>query len=879
VETRLRDALRQDRARVQFGTISKFGLLEMSRQRLRPSLSEGSHVTCPRCNGTGHIRDTESSALQILRMVQEESMKDGTAAVHVQVPVEVTSFLLNEKRTEITKIELKQRVTVLLVPNKNLETPNYRLERLRHDDPRLENLQASYTMIDELDEEVGFTRREKAKERQQPLIKGILPEGPAPVAAPRRTINVEPHPQQTYAAQGLQPAAASMAPEAFSLAPQVPAGGGFFKWVKRLFGSSGSALPEPAAPEATTAPSTPATTSSSAISPHTTPPGTGRSAASQTPEGAYRNRPIRAGGEAGPRNGRGTEGRRDGRRGEGDRSERGERNERGGSSERSSGRGRRPDRGSALASPSEASSASNFRRSTEDAPLISAASESAADTPRAFETRNPAPPRAGRESFESRSNRPPQDDSSLSAGLVPSSRLSATDVTDPARSSPPLANTSKVATAEPATPVPRGSESSSLRPAMFTLADEVASQMTSPARWAPVAGETNEESGRRGGRSRRGGRGRGGRGDRGANGRDDAAPATEREEGTERALFDSSTLDTSLRTIDLSLPESARSDLAEAGAHTTAAFTAEQDERESHRPTRRGRSSASSRDTQAPDVTSHAEAQDWRAPQLEARSQHSSDEMGRSSPSSAPERQQPAPFRTTAINVVQAEVTSETPVYRPKEVGSVSQPLARWDEALPEVASAAAHDQQAVSMVRGETSGGEDPQATTTPSPSVVASPPAHEKTPGLSQAFSSPSGGLAQSDRSGGAHEKTPGLSQAFSSPSGGLAQSDVPTQDFASTKTSPWSTALQTTSGGIFVLPVAQLQSELLSAGLEWVNSDAHKIRAAQELMAQEAPASHVPRERKPLARAADGPLIMVETRKDLRHVKLPFEVSAGA
>ena len=127
VEQRLRDGLRFDRARVQFSSISKFGLLELSRQRLRPALSEGNHITCPRCNGTGHLRDTESSALQILRMVQEESMKDNTAAVHVQVPVEVTSFLLNEKRTEITKIELKQRVTVLLVPNKHLETPNYKL--------------------------------------------------------------------------------------------------------------------------------------------------------------------------------------------------------------------------------------------------------------------------------------------------------------------------------------------------------------------------------------------------------------------------------------------------------------------------------------------------------------------------------------------------------------------------------------------------------------------------------------------------------------------------------------------------------------------------------------------------------------------------------
>ena len=101
-------------------------------------------------------------------------MKDNTAAVHVQVPVEVTSFLLNEKRTEITKIELKQRVTVLLVPNKHIETPNYKLERLRHDDPRLENIQASYAMIEEPEDEVGITRREKAKPKQEPVIKGVL---------------------------------------------------------------------------------------------------------------------------------------------------------------------------------------------------------------------------------------------------------------------------------------------------------------------------------------------------------------------------------------------------------------------------------------------------------------------------------------------------------------------------------------------------------------------------------------------------------------------------------------------------------------------------------------------------------------------------------
>lgn len=229
VEQRLRDALRQDRARVQFSSISKFGLLELSRQRLRPALSEGSHITCPRCNGTGHIRDTESSALQILRMVQEESMKDNTAAVHVQVPVEVTSFLLNEKRTEITKIELKQRVTVLLVPNKHLETPNYKLERLRHDDPRLENLQASYTMIEEATDEVGITRRAATdkKNKQEPVIKGILPEQPAPVAPPKP-----------------EPAPVAATPAA---APAPAAGGGFFGWIKNLFGGAPAPAPAPAA--------------------------------------------------------------------------------------------------------------------------------------------------------------------------------------------------------------------------------------------------------------------------------------------------------------------------------------------------------------------------------------------------------------------------------------------------------------------------------------------------------------------------------------------------------------------------------------------------------------------------------------------------------
>ncbi len=235
VENRLRDALRQDRARVQFGSISKFGLLEMSRQRLRPALNEGASVPCPRCGGSGHIRDTESSALQILRVIQEESLKDSTAAVLVQVPVEVASFLLNEKRTEITKIELKQRVSVLLVPNKSLDTPHYKLERLKHDDPRLDNLDASYKMAEEVEDVATFTRRSQERtNKQEPVIKGVLPDAPAPVAAPKAEV-VAP-----VAAPAAAPARAVQAPET-----------GFIAWLKRLFGVAPAAVaPTSVAPAA-----------------------------------------------------------------------------------------------------------------------------------------------------------------------------------------------------------------------------------------------------------------------------------------------------------------------------------------------------------------------------------------------------------------------------------------------------------------------------------------------------------------------------------------------------------------------------------------------------------------------------------------------------
>ena len=192
VESRLKDALHHDRARVQMGKISRFGLMELSRQRLRPSLSEGSHTTCPRCNGTGVIRDIESSALHVLRIIQEEAMKEHTAALNVQIPVDVATFLLNEKRAEIHILESRTKTNIILIPNKYLETPHYKLDRMRHDDERLELVQASYAQVDKPAEEVEYNLKETLipAPRQEAVVKGILPSTPAPTPV-ERTVVVE----------------------------------------------------------------------------------------------------------------------------------------------------------------------------------------------------------------------------------------------------------------------------------------------------------------------------------------------------------------------------------------------------------------------------------------------------------------------------------------------------------------------------------------------------------------------------------------------------------------------------------------------------------------------------------------------------------------
>ena len=187
VENRLRDALRHDRARVQTGKISRFGLLELSRQRLRPALAETSYITCPRCNGTGHIRSTESSALHIVRILEEEAMKDNTGAVHLQVPVDVATFLLNEKRVDIARIEMRHKVQLIIVPNRHLETPAHEIIRLRHDQLNAEDIAlASYQMVQkpaEEDERLPSKANERPA-RPEAAVKGIAPAQPAPMAVP-----------------------------------------------------------------------------------------------------------------------------------------------------------------------------------------------------------------------------------------------------------------------------------------------------------------------------------------------------------------------------------------------------------------------------------------------------------------------------------------------------------------------------------------------------------------------------------------------------------------------------------------------------------------------------------------------------------------------
>lgn len=224
VENRLRDAVRQDRARIQIGRISRFGLLEMSRQRLSPSLGESSHHVCPRCNGTGTVRDNESLSLSILRLIEEEALKENTNEVHAIVPVPVASYLLNEKRESVSAIEKRQDgVKVIVVPNDQMQTPHYNVVRVRKGE---ETSTLSY-LLPQLHEAETLTAEE------EPVLERKRPEQPALAAF---SLDVEAPPAETATPVAAAPAAKTVAQ------PETPAQPGlvsrFFSALKNMFAGS-----------------------------------------------------------------------------------------------------------------------------------------------------------------------------------------------------------------------------------------------------------------------------------------------------------------------------------------------------------------------------------------------------------------------------------------------------------------------------------------------------------------------------------------------------------------------------------------------------------------------------------------------------------------
>jgi len=185
VENRLRDSLSQDRARIQVARISRFGLMEMSRQRLRPSLGESANNVCPRCNGQGTIRSSDSLALSILRLIEEEAIKDNTIQVHSQVPVDVATYLLNEKRQSVNHIEKRHNVKIVIIPNHHLETPHFEVLRIRDDEvPE----SASFELVqkpEQTESTVSITLTQDKAKFEEPALKGLQAPSAAPTPAPK----------------------------------------------------------------------------------------------------------------------------------------------------------------------------------------------------------------------------------------------------------------------------------------------------------------------------------------------------------------------------------------------------------------------------------------------------------------------------------------------------------------------------------------------------------------------------------------------------------------------------------------------------------------------------------------------------------------------
>jgi ribonuclease E len=235
VEDRLRDAVKMDRARIQIGRLSRFGLLEMSRQRLRPSLGESSHIVCPRCVGIGSIRSIESLTLSILRLIGEELRKDRTARVIAQVPVDVATYLFNEKREWLSTLEDKSEIELIIVPNENMQTPEYTIRRVRDDEVELpENKQLSYLMPTAAAVTEPGAARDKKPPVEAPAVATLLPTTAAPVTL-------------------YQPTSAPNTPVAEAPALAQPPPSGVLGWFKRLLAGD-TAAPAPAPVESQPAP-------------------------------------------------------------------------------------------------------------------------------------------------------------------------------------------------------------------------------------------------------------------------------------------------------------------------------------------------------------------------------------------------------------------------------------------------------------------------------------------------------------------------------------------------------------------------------------------------------------------------------------------------
>lgn len=234
VEDRLQNALKQDRARVQIGKISRFGLLEMSRQRLRPSLGESSQIVCPRCEGHGRMRSVESLSLSIIRLAEEHAMKDNTAQVLVQAPPEIANYLLNEKRRALVEIETRHDAPIIIVADDQLETPHYNVTRLREGELGEESAKPSYHRTQPRKLEVHALTKAQLNVPTLPAVTAVAPSQPAPVREPREEMP-EPAPMREREQQAPMPRALAQAPKP-----------GFFGWMKSLFGAAPAPAPTPA---------------------------------------------------------------------------------------------------------------------------------------------------------------------------------------------------------------------------------------------------------------------------------------------------------------------------------------------------------------------------------------------------------------------------------------------------------------------------------------------------------------------------------------------------------------------------------------------------------------------------------------------------------